>query len=250
MIDDASQPNLVLKSNAGLDDKAELPHQNVGKVEQPSFFVSSRPSTDPGARAAFFRPSKPVILPTSDINIDFERRNKATYGLTMVTSVAHVWFNAFFESQFSSTNPSSFDFDNAPANIDPPFDSGVFSITWEAMDGIRGSTKKGIRALDRLSIVWRAVPHTNASELTKIITEPQVGEPVPETGPTDLARTNSSCLSKLGKGFGLRVESPARGLSKANSIKSVSTTPSKARADDDDDESVKACGPRGEQFVR
>ncbi|KAK6432952.1 Telomerase protein component 1 [Oleoguttula sp. CCFEE 5521] len=47
-----------------------------------------------------FRPSTRIVLPSSDINIDFERRNKTKFGgFTMVTSVAHVWFNIFFEGR-------------------------------------------------------------------------------------------------------------------------------------------------------
>lgn len=46
--------------------------------------------TESGGSAVIFRPSTRVVLPSNDINIDFERRNKAAYGWTMVTSVAHV----------------------------------------------------------------------------------------------------------------------------------------------------------------
>jgi protein-tyrosine phosphatase len=45
-----------------------------------------------------FKLSSPFVLPTSDINVDFECRNTANYsGWIMVTSLARVWFNAYFE---------------------------------------------------------------------------------------------------------------------------------------------------------
>lgn len=180
---------------------------------------------DPGETVALFRPSAPIILPTSDINIDFERRNKATYGFTMVTSVAHVWFNAFFESQNSSTSkstPASEQLDevstSAPGVGENLPSSGVFSIDWDAMDGIKGSARKGTRALDRLSVVWRAVAD-DAHNPPKIITEPEVGEPVPETGAVDWRKAHESKADE-GKDLGLRAQSPASAsISRASSVK-------------------------------
>ncbi len=106
---------------------------------------------------ALFRPSEPLILPVCDVNIALERRNKAMYGFAVTTSVAHVWFNAFFESQFSSLYPEPSNPDGMPRGIDLLPESGVFSIPWESMDGVRGLNIKGARALDRLSVVWRTV---------------------------------------------------------------------------------------------
>ncbi|GES57049.1 dual specificity phosphatase catalytic domain protein [Aspergillus terreus] len=127
---------------------------------------------------ALFRPKKPVILPTSDVNIDFERRSKAAYtGWAMVTSIAHVWFNAYFEGG-------------------DKHDSGVFEAEWDALDGIKGTTKKGIRALDRVKVVWR-YPHpsqlgiqVSAKEEAapvpgKRISEPKPGETIPESHAAD-----------------------------------------------------------------
>ena len=127
--------------------------------------------------AFIFRPRERVILPTSDVNIDFERRSKASYkGWAMVTSVAHVWFNAFFEGG-------------------DKHDSGVFEAEWDALDGIKGTTKKGVRALERLQVVWR---YPSASELEagkpsaqeapaqgEAIPVPQPGEPIQEDKPDD-----------------------------------------------------------------
>ncbi|PYI16508.1 phosphatases II [Aspergillus violaceofuscus CBS 115571] len=134
---------------------------------------------------AIFRPRQPIVIPTSDVNIDFERRSKAAYtGWAMVTSIAHVWFNAYFEGGHEH-------------------DSGVFSSEWDALDGIKGTTRKGVKALDRVKVVWRYAPskqhgsgerssidHTTNNGATTVdegqpITEPKPGEPAPETQPPD-----------------------------------------------------------------
>ena len=115
-----------------------------------------------------FKPSSPVILPTSDINLDFERRKTANYtGWTMVTSLAHVWFNAYFEGGLTGA------------------DSGIFEIDWEAIDGVKGSAKKGVKALDKLKVVWRYVKQDGQQDLGKVITEPARGGPVPEPEPAN-----------------------------------------------------------------
>ncbi|KAL5340714.1 protein-tyrosine phosphatase-like protein [Aspergillus crustosus] len=138
--------------------------------------ITSTPSEPPQKQstAVLLRPHKPLILPSSDINIDFERRSKAASytGLAMVTSIAHVWFNPYFEGG-------------------DKFDSGVFEIEWEAMDGIKGTARKGLKALDRLKVLWRyAEPATSdakdADSETRpvssgVVTEPQPGEPIAET---------------------------------------------------------------------
>lgn len=128
------------------------------------------PATTANTQTVILRPASPVILPTSDINIDFERRNQASIGMSMVTSIAHVWFNAFFEGGAKGDN------------------SGVYEIEWEAMDGIKGSARKGSKALDRLKVVWRYA--TDEKRLGKVITEPERGEPVPESEAVDWRGNN------------------------------------------------------------
>ncbi|KNG80868.1 dual specificity phosphatase, catalytic domain protein [Aspergillus nomiae NRRL 13137] len=130
-------------------------------------------TTQKGTSAVLFRPSKPLILPTSDINIDFERRSKAYKDWAMVTSIAHVWFNAYFEGGDKQ-------------------DSGVFEAEWDTLDGIKGTSRKGVRALDRLKVVWRyppSEPETKNSETAptpgQIITEPKPGEPMFESHAAD-----------------------------------------------------------------
>jgi protein-tyrosine phosphatase len=101
-------------------------------------------------------------------DVDFERRNTANYtGWTMTTSLAHVWFNAYFESEYTRA------------------DLGVFEIDWEAMDGIKRSAIKGIKALDKLKVVWRYARQDGGQALGKVITQPVKGEPVPELKAAD-----------------------------------------------------------------
>lgn len=107
-----------------------------------------------GDSAVVFRPATPLILTTNDVNVDFERRSKAAYGWSVVTSIAHVWFNAFFEGDGKS---------------------GVFDIEWEAMDGIKGTLRKGMRGFDRLQVVWAVSEGHNQP-----IREPEEGESIPE----------------------------------------------------------------------
>ncbi|PKY01397.1 phosphatases II [Aspergillus campestris IBT 28561] len=154
-----------------------LPPRSTTEGEIPT--SESSDDTNPKHLSAYiFRPSERVILPTSDVNIVFERRSKASYkGWAMVTSVAHVWFNAFFEGG-------------------DKHDSGVFEAEWDALDGIKGTTKKGVRSLERLQVVWR---YPSASELEagkssavqeapaqgQAIPVPQPGEPIQEDQPAD-----------------------------------------------------------------
>ena len=203
---------------------------------------NSQSTHEPGGAAALFRPSVPVILPSSDVNIDFERRNKAKYGFTMVTSVAHVWFNAYFESQYaqqkSASNPATSPSAIKPQTLDAmiPPNSGVFSIHWDSMDGIKGSARKGTRAFDQLSVVWRTVAPspTTIIQPDKIITQAPVGEATGQTGASE--KTEFSHLVRpekreLQKNLGLRTESPhGRDISRANSP--ISAKPGEVKDDD------------------
>ena len=106
-----------------------------------------------------FQPENALYLPTNDVNIDFERRSNERYGLTVVTSVAHVWFNAFFEGGKDN-------------------DNGVFDINWEDMDGIKGTYKKGFQALTRVQVVWSA-EHQGEREIREPTTADEIHEPGP-----------------------------------------------------------------------
>ncbi|KLU82312.1 phosphoinositide 3-phosphate phosphatase [Magnaporthiopsis poae ATCC 64411] len=198
--------------------------------------ASGSSEKEPGGMAVIFKPKQPLIVPNSDINIAVERRNKApaSMGLmTMVTAVAHVWFNVFFEGR-------------GPEQGGKADDSGVFQIEWDKMDGIKGSSQKGTRGLDRLAVVWRTVesaPENKAEgepsstqdgllegnqggatiHLTRASTEirePGEGEEVPQMAAADWKGGNKED-PEAEKRLGLRVQDPdSANVSKASSIKS------------------------------
>ncbi|KFY76332.1 hypothetical protein V498_09639 [Pseudogymnoascus sp. VKM F-4517 (FW-2822)] len=177
--------------------------------------------SEAGGQAVIFRPAEPLILPSSDINIDFERRHRARYGMTMVTAVAHVWFNPFFEG-------------NGPEQGGKPDENGVFEIEWDKMDGIKGSLRKGTRALDRVAVVWRF-----ADRGAREVVEPGVESEVPEMKAADWKGQGGR-----GKELGLRTESPATAdVSKASSVGSEGE-----EEEDEDVEGVKTSGPGGEEI--
>lgn len=195
------------------------PGSSKSKTTADSFSESEVTGNEAGGGAVIFKPSTRVILPSSDINIDFERRNKASMGWTMVTAVAHVWFNTYFEG-------------NGPEQGGKPDDNGVFEIDWDKMDGIKGSSRKGTRALDRLAVVWKAYdPEPGRGRKDDVIHEPGINSPVPQMAPADW-KGGHVATPGLGKDLGLRTESPASAnVSKASSMKS-------SRADDEDNDSL------------
>jgi len=145
----------VVKPSTAANGSAEA---SSGSSSTESTQYLDAPSQPPTSTAdAIFRPSSPLIIPTNDINIDFERRTTGTYTWSVTTSVAHVWFNTFFEGK-------------GPEQDGKADDSGVFEIEWEAMDGIKGSSRKGTRAFDRIGLVWKVVEEKGE------IKEPGVGE--------------------------------------------------------------------------
>lgn len=208
-------------------------NDNPSKASASSPELTTSPSPTSTTSAVIFRPSSPLILPTSDICIDLERRNKATYGWTMVTAVAHVWFNAFFEGR-------------GPENHGDPTSDGVFEIAWDAMDGIKGSARKGSRALDRLAVVWRAVSKRKQPPL--IITEPREGEKVPESHAADWRQSVGGGPKK---DLGLRNASPSSvDISRANSLRSPTGEARDGESESEDGaHGVKTHGPDGEEHV-
>ncbi|KAJ4153490.1 hypothetical protein LMH87_009975 [Akanthomyces muscarius] len=198
-----------------------------------TFSTSSRKSTasrkseaEPGGMAVIFRPATPIRIPNSDVNIAVERRNRThkTIGLTMVSSVAHVWFNAFFEGR-------------GPEQDGTPDPSGVFAIEWDAMDGIKGTSRKGSRGLDRMSVVWRFADVGHDGDAAAAGAGPDV---VPE------------------RDLGLRVQSPASAdISRASSVLSADLSryqnkkePAEGSKSDDGEvlDGVKTSGPEGEEL--
>lgn len=179
-----------------------------------------------------FKPSKQVILPTSDINIDFERRNKSKYGgFTMVTSVAHVWFNVFFEG-------------NGPENEGKADDSGVFEIEFDAMDGIKGSSRKGTRCFDKMAVVWKSVPPERHPSV--IIDEPGEGEYVKQAAPANWKQTDERSEDSE-KVLGLRaMQSESAEVSRASSMRTSQA--SDPNAIHDEMEGVQSKGPDGDEL--
>jgi hypothetical protein len=204
----------------------------------------SRESLPMGTGDVVFRPSKRVVLPTNDINIDVERRNKAAFDLTMVTAVAHVWFNTYFEGKGPEQN----------GNVDQ---SGIFEIEWEAMDGIKGSSRKGTQAFERIAVVWRALS-ADEGPPGVVITEPKHGEPVRQPRPADWRGTQGVEPSE-GKDLGVRTASPIdpkSDISRANSIRSQNqkntnlvNAPGRKDSEESDTELVRPHGPNGEEVL-
>jgi len=172
-----------------------------------------------------FRPSQPLVLETNDINIDFERRNKAGAGFSMVTSVAHVWFNVFFEGR-------------GPEQEGEPDESGVFEIEWDAMDGLKGSSRKGTRAFDRLAVLWKSVPDTMQQTTSHVVREPAEGEGVGGLQPADWK--GEVATPSLGRNLGLRPSDPGSApLSRASSPGPGEDVKIDAAEDDSDTEGTR-----------
>ena len=185
LVDDGKMSAMTEKSplsaSSAWSSSIVLPSPASDPDPSESSTASSSSTAPKRVSAIILRPTEPVILPSSDINIDFERRSKAAYaGWAMVTSIAHVWFNAYFEGG-------------------DRVGSGVFETDWDALDGIKGTTKKGVKALDRLKVVWRYPPPPPAklgteeapevegagAALGKTVSQPGPGEPIPESRPAD-----------------------------------------------------------------
>ncbi|KAI0165693.1 phosphatases II [Xylariaceae sp. FL1272] len=191
---------------------------------------------EPGGMAVIFKPQAPIRLPTSDVNVTIERRNRApkSVGLTMVTSVAHVWFNTFFEG-------------NGPEQDGVPDETGVFEIEWDKLDGIKGSSQKGARAVDRISVVWKSV--VPKGEQTQSVNDEQsVDTTVPQMRAADWHGANNEDPAAE-KHLGLRVQSPdSAGVSKASSIMDEPT--GESRKDENDDfAGIKSDIPGNEEKV-
>jgi hypothetical protein len=171
-----------------------------------------------GGRAVIFRPNTPLIVQGSDVNIDFERRNRSRVGLAMVTSVAHVWFNTFFEG-------------NGPEQEGKADDNGIFSMDWDAMDGIKGSYRKGTRAFDRMSVVWRVATTPDAGGANEV-KEPGPEESVPDLAAADWKGGNAENPAK-GRDLGLKTKPAKDGeFSEASSV--PASDDDEPRADDTD----------------
>lgn len=172
------------------------------------------PAEAKGGAAVILKPGKPVVVSTSDVKISARRSSKAptSMGPTFVTSVAHAWFNAFFEGQ-------------GPELRGRPESSGVFEIGWDDMDGLKGMVRMP-RSFDRVAVVWRAV---GAEEEVR---QPEVVEEVPEVRAADWKGRSDVELERVGaEGEGAAEEAEVE-----------------AEVEDGEREGVKCSGPAGEDM--
>jgi hypothetical protein len=187
--------------------------------------------------AVIFKPQKPIQIPNNDVNITIERRNRApkSVGLTMVTAVAHVWFNTFFEG-------------NGPEQNGVPDETGIFEIDWDKLDGIKGSSQKGSRAADRIAVVWRSVVPQGSGQET-VIVEPAADASIPQMHPADWKGGNDEDPEGE-KHLGLRVQSPdSEGVSRASSVmdEALSGIDSKNKEAGNDFEGLRSDAPDGQE---
>lgn len=247
----SSQPGKKSISSPTLVALPSLPSQ---PARQQTFRFAAQ--DEPGGRAVIFKPKEPIRIANSDVNVSIERRNRTApniMGFTMVTSVAHVWFNTYFEG-------------DGPEQDGRPDESGVFVIDWEKLDGIKGSSQKGSRAADRLAVVWRTVKSVHDTEAeaagvpttsvgaecsndTKATVTATLPEEVPQMRPADWRGGNRED-PEVGKTLGLRKEDPdSAAVSRANSVRGVPTSGDGASSSNDALKGVKASGPKGEDLA-
>lgn len=205
-------------SSSSASNLAAAPNASQPSLAKASTFADT---AEPGGMAVIFKPAEPILLPTSDVKVSLERRNRApaSMGLTMVTALAHVWFNTYFEGK-------------GPEQDGSPDDSGVFEIEWEKMDGLKGSSRKGTKAADRISVVWK-VAGNKAHKPGVVITEPGEGSPVPQMKPADWKGTDAEDPDQ-GRRLGLRAEEPGSAdVSKASSVQSQEEAGKEGGTDDE-----------------
>jgi protein-tyrosine phosphatase len=126
----------------GNETRIERYKERGWKTPQPEFDAK---------HSVVFKPAMRITLLTSDVNISFKRYIQVGSNFKIPTSMAHIWFNAFFEG-------------NGPENNGEADEGGVFEIDWDEMDGIYGFMQKGTRALHRIAVVWKAHDPAHAVE--------------------------------------------------------------------------------------
>lgn len=129
--------------------EATTPTEN-GHV--PALVTSETGASIAPATLTILRPMYPLIVDTLDVNIQVERRNRTSFGLpSVVTSTAHSWFNAYFEG-------------NGPERHGEPERTGSYTVEWDAMDGLKGSSKRGVRAIEKVCVVWEILDDEDAAK--------------------------------------------------------------------------------------
>ncbi|KAI0508475.1 phosphatases II [Xylaria bambusicola] len=195
-----NKPKLISRMSRSASTRSK----NKRTTTDSSSVHSDNSEPEPGGMAVIFKPKLRIRIPNNDVNITIERRHRApkSVGLTMVTAVAHVWFNTFFEG-------------NGPEQDGVPDDTGVFEIEWDKLDGIKGSSQKGTRAADRIAVVWKSIVPEGGRESP--IQQPSINAPVPQMQAADWKGDNDEDPGE--KRLGLRVQSPdSAGVSKASSL--------------------------------
>ncbi|KAF2713334.1 phosphatidylinositol-3,4,5-trisphosphate 3-phosphatase [Pleomassaria siparia CBS 279.74] len=234
-----------LRDGRALKDASTFPLGQSASLDGASSSKDDYEQSELGTGDVVFRPSKRVVLPTNDINIDVERRNRAAFDLTMVTAVAHVWINAFFEG-------------NGPEQDGVADDSGVFEITWDAMDGIKGSSRKGTQAFEKIAVLWKALK-TDEGKPGIVINEPKVGEEVKQTAPANW-KGEDNVAPEDGKDLGLRTSSPTASKTNISNERSVHSKKEKGlnelvtshdrSSQEGATKGVKALGPNGVEIIK
>lgn len=125
------------KSNSTSPSSGASSPKSSSSAKVPATLSNPAPST-----LTILRPQEPIIVGTQDVNIEVERRNRTNYELlSVVTSTAHSWFNAYFEGR-------------GPERNGDPERTGTYTVEWAAMDGLKGSSKRGVRAVEKIAVVW------------------------------------------------------------------------------------------------
>jgi len=167
-------------------------HTSIDSIRSEAQATSATTSaTPPSTTNTIFRPSNPLILPTNDINLAIERRLNSTFDLGL-TSIAHVWFNAFLEGNGPENYAAVREKHSSGDGVDPPgapyaASSGVFEISWDALDGIKGSRKKGTVALEKIAVVWRVAAVIPAEQTAQALYR----EPSRDVHPLDIPGRNN-----------------------------------------------------------
>lgn len=132
-----------------VQDTSGDPHGNLGPVGRPSaaaeqLLQDGNPSgqTPKSPTLTILRPSSPIELPTSDICL-LMQSSITPYGISMVTSVAHAWFNIFLEGHGPEQNCRA-------------SDEGIFEIGWQSMDGVSSGSYCGLACMEKAVVGWEA----------------------------------------------------------------------------------------------
>lgn len=115
------------------------------------------------------------------------------------------------------------------------------------MDGIKGSSRKGTRAFDKLAVVWQAYDGDGDGKADgeEVLREPGINSPVEQMRPADWKGGNDVLPEGTkNKNLGLRVE----GNHSATASKASSFNEAQNSGDDDSEFGVKPSGPAGDEL--